>query len=296
MRRNPLIFDNRFDPEEARGSGSRVIASLTAPPKQRAQVARLADSPHTVRVILYDKFAEMYKSYTGVRLKRGQRTRDLDLAALSQPGCITLLISLAVGELDERSGDKHAHKTEGLARFSAFVLLHRLGDTIYPSVEGALFPSSRFSLDHGLRPSLDESDFYFPGEISSATRKLARNLRRGLRGEDTDLLHRYIVSHTNSQMSREGVFDEEYFQGEYGTYARAAGQCIADWVALSELPSARARPGRGEPWLLFPPKPGEYPPNIEKKLKKFSENINTYFPPFIQSLLDDLDGAVFRLY
>jgi hypothetical protein len=196
---------------------------------------------------------------------------------------------------DVRSYNKHAHKTEGLARYSAFALLHALGDTIYPSVEGALFPSSRFSLDYGLRPSLDDSDFYFPGEISSATRKLARNLRRGLRGEDTDLLHRYIVSHTNSHMSREGVFDEEYFQ-EYGTYARAAAQCIADWVALSELPSARARPGRGEPWLLFPPRPSEYPPNIEKKLKKFSENINTYFPPFIQSLLDDLDGAVFRLY
>ena len=58
---------------------------------------------------------------------------------------------------------------------------------------------------------------------------------------------------------------------------------------------ARARPGRGEPWHLFPPRPGEYPPDIKENQQKFSEAINADFPPFIQSLLDDLDGAVIRL-
>jgi hypothetical protein len=72
-------------------------------------------------------------------------------------------------------------------------------------------------------------------------------------------------------------------------------QCIADWVALSELPSARARPGRGEPWLLLPPKPGAFPPDVTEALQKFGDNVNTYFPAFAQSLLDDLDGAVFRI-
>lgn len=273
MRRNPLVFDNRFDPEGARRSGSRVVASLAAPPAQRAQVARLADSPHTFRVVLVDFMADY----------------DEGLATLSQPGCITLLLSLPeMADLDLRSRNKRLPKTAGLSRFSAFVLLHRMGDVLYPGIEGAVYPHFGLSLDRLVR-------LYFPGEISKATRELARNVvlgSRSMRGGDPrevyDLLRRYIMSHTNSQMSREAMHADD-------PYADAANQYIADWVALSELPSARARSGRGEPWLLFPPRPGEYPPDIEEKLKKFSEAINTYFPPFIQSLLDDLDGAVFRI-
>ena len=288
-RRNPLVFDNRFDPKAVRRSGSRVVASLVAPPAQRAQVERLADSPHTFRVVLVDEASDYYDNE--------------GLATLSQPGCITLLLSLSdMAELDLRSRNKRLPKTAGLSRFSAFVLLHRMGDVLYPGIEGAIYPHLSVSLNRlkrsGWSDSVSDRLLYFPGEISDATRERAReltlNTRLGLgslpRRDSAayDLLRRYIMSHTNSQMSREGLHAND-------TYADRANQHIADWVALSELPSARARSGRGEPWLLFPPRPGEYPPDTEKELQKFSEAINTYFPPFIQSLLDDLDGAVFRL-
>jgi hypothetical protein len=285
MRRNPLVFDNRFDPEGARRSGSRVVASLAAPPAQRAQVERLADSPHTFRVVLVDFMADYY---------------DEGLATLSQPGCITLLLSLPeMADLDLRSRNKSLPKTAGLSRFSAFVLLHRMGDVLYPALEGAVYPNFSISLDRLGRSDwsdvISPNRLYFPGEVSTATYERARRLiepKRMFRGGDLkdtyNLLRRYIMSHTNSQMSREAMHGDD-------SYADAANQYIADWVALSELPSARARSGRGEPWLLFPPRPGEYAPDIEEKLKKFSEAINTYFPAFVQSLLDDLDGAVFRL-
>ena len=71
-RRNPLVFDNRFDPKAVRRSGSRVVASLVAPPAQRAQVERLADSPHTFRVVLVDEASDYYDNE--------------GLATLSQPG------------------------------------------------------------------------------------------------------------------------------------------------------------------------------------------------------------------
>jgi hypothetical protein len=286
MRRNPLVFDNRFDPETVRRSGSRVVASLTAPPAQRAQVARLADSPHTFRVILLDSAGDYYDNEA--------------LATLSQPGCVTLLLSLAeMEDLDLRSRNKRLPKTAGLSRFSAFVLLHRLGDVLYPALEGVVYPHLTISLPRlvqsGWSDSISPDRVYFPGEISTVTRELARRLiepKRMFRSGDPqdtyNLLRRYIMSHTNSQMSREGLHSDD-------PYPDDAAQYIADWVALSEMPSARARPGRGEPWLLFPPKPGMYTPDIEEKLQKFSEAINADFPPFIQSLLDDLDGAVIRL-
>jgi hypothetical protein len=225
---------------------------------------------------------------------------DEGLATLSQPGCITLLLSLPeMADLDLRSRNKSLPKTAGLSRFSAFVLLHRMGDVLYPALEGAVYPHLSISLSRLGRSVwsdvINPNLLYFPGEVSTATYERARRLiepKRMFRGEDLkdtyNLLRRYIMSHTNSQMSREGLHADD-------RYPDAAAQYIADWLALSEMPLARARPGRGEPWLLFPPRPGEYAPDIEEKLKKFSEAINTYFPSFVQSLLDDLDGAVFRL-
>jgi hypothetical protein len=288
MRRNPLIFDNRFDPKEARGSGSRVVASLVAPSSQRVQVTRLADSPHTIRVILFDTKAWLSSSFYGKKRSPG------DLKSLSQPGCITLLIRLEDADtLDERSYDKSVLKTESLARYTAFAFLHSLGDQIYPNIEGLVFSDARRAVSF---PSSSNLKQHVPTDgWSKATEKLAKSLllkNKRLQGGDpqyTDVLRSYIMSHTNSQMSRDAMHAKDLSEDK-----NDVAQYIADWVALSELPSARARPGRGEPWLLFPPRQGEYPPNIEKKLKKFSENINTYFPPFIQSLLDDLDGAVFR--
>ena len=284
MHRNPLVFDNRFDPEGARRSGSRVVASLTAPPAQRAQVARLADSPHTFVVILLDEASEYYDGEA--------------LEPLSQSGCITLVLSLSeMKRLDFRSLNRSLPKSAGLSRFSAFVLLHRMGDVLYPGIRGTVFyPHEDLNIlkDEWNGPAATR--LYFPGEVSDETRYLASRVSEASRVAEVKRranggtsLASYIVAATNSQMAREGLYTT------FSDDRDRVDQYIADWVALSEMPSARARPGRSEPWLLFPPKPGMYTPEDEERLRQFSESINADFPPFIQSLLDDLDGAVMRL-
>jgi len=285
VHRNPLVFDNRFDPEGARRSGSRVVASLTAPPAQRAQVARLADSPHTFVVILLDEASEYYDGEA--------------LEPLSQSGCITLVLSLSeMKRLDFRSLNRSLPKSAGLSRFSAFVLLHRMGDVLYPGIRGTVFyPHEDLNIlkDEWNGPAATR--LYFPGEVSDETRYLASRVSEASRVAEVKRranggtsLASYIVAATNSQMAREGLHDPTVSDDR-----DRVDQYIADWVALSEMPSARARPGRSEPWLLFPPKPGMYTPEDEERLRQFSESINADFPPFIQSLLDDLDGAVIRL-
>ena len=286
MRRNPLIFDNRFASEPTkRYPRSRTVASLVAPPRQRAQVERLADSPHTFRMIVLDD------------------TEGLDLSSLSQPGGITLVTGLkltAEQEIGARSSEERFGRGARQSIYSAFTLLHRLGDALLPilldivtisRVAGAL--SSKLSLATFKQKRGPSA--YVPAEkISDTTLKLAAKVhaaafkasRNGVYG-----LERYIALHTNSHMSREGLLFNEPIMG----YFIDMTQCVADWVALSEMPSTRARPGRGEPWLLFPPKPREYPPEAARGFRAYAKAINTYFPPFIQSLLDDLDGAVIRI-
>jgi hypothetical protein len=271
MRRNPLTFDNRFDPEPmARYPRSRLVASIAAPPRQRAQVERLADSPHTFVVVVLDESVAKY----------ARRKQEF-----SRPNAITLLISLT--EMAE------ADVGGGLHLLSAFQYLHRLGDVLFASIEkvldGAPITSTRdFSTSTMLYAWVPDR------ALSPATKNRAEELGAIAEVVNADLVPRvpfyrlrqylrdYIETHTNSVMSRRGV------AGEYS-------QCVADWVALSELPSARARRGRNEPWLLFPPTPGKYPEQVEAMLRQYGEHINTYFPAFVKSLLDDLDGAVIRV-
>ena len=265
-RSNPLVFDNRFAPEPTkRYPRSRVVASMVAPPRQRVQMERLADSPHTFRVILTDEVP-----------RRG------NLAPYSEPGTIALIAGLDEYKVGGRS--------DGGNLFSAFTYLHRLGDQLMgfgvDSVMGGQAEAGLYRVFH------DDPDWpYIPSrrpspetlrlaEMLAETRYFGHHLWPRLPVEA------YVATHTNSDMARRGVVP-----ATEGGYL----QCLADWFALSELPAARARRGRGEPWLLFPPRSGEYAPEVERVLVRYADTINEYFPLFAQSLLDDLDGAVYRI-
>lgn len=296
MRRNPLVFDNRFalSPMK-RYPRSRTVASIVAPPRQRAQVERLADSPHTFRVILFDD------------------AFGLDLSSLSQPGCITLVTNLKSVATTESAAAKQAAeygKAAQLGTFSAFTFLHRLGDELLPILEPVVTGELGGYANNNALLVLKRDKrgrAYIPTKhLSKKTTELSKKVHAaalvnafdpqisaypglwaGANLEWTGGLTNYIVHHTNSHMAREGLlvrgltFDDLSME-----------QCLADWLALSEMPSARARPGRGEPWLLFPPAK-TWSPVVKKKIRAYVKTINTYFPLFAQSLLDDLDGAVF---
>jgi len=294
MRRNPLIFDNRFDPEPMkRYPRSRVVASIVAPPRQRAQVERLADSPHTFRVIVVDA------------------APDLDaaqLAQMSQPGSITLVVLLATTAGAESASviaAKQFGRGAQVGLYSAFTLLHRLGDVLLEVLASVvmgkdtsgLFTTYGFSV---FKTQRGASRMFIPAQhLSIKTMHLSDEIRRarfmkmGNRAPlwpSDETLANYIVHNTNSHMSREGIWfhkEESAFSPEFFDTVNMT-QCLADWLALSEMPSARARPGRGEPWLLFPPKTLR-----RKRIFDYVKIINAYFPAFAQSLLDDLDGSVF---
>jgi hypothetical protein len=290
-KKNPLTFDNRFEPEPmGRYPRSRAVASIVAPPRQRAQVERLADSPHTFRVLVLDRTINGYAE---------------DYAQFSQPGCITLLLGLQDAYQSDFASlypDQYTPVTGGVALYSAFTFLHRMGDLLSAGIETVLSGEAAAGVDYLMNTYADRMLSYVPRyrgkpppyvatEASRETRRLAEALARGkfecdgyTAEQQQNYLREYIASSTNSDMSRRGIVSRNNYN-----------QCIADWVALSEMPSARARLGRGEPWLLFPPKPGAFPPDVAKALRAFGDNVNTYFPAFVQSLLDDLDGAVFRI-
>ncbi len=264
---NPLVFDNRFGPDPmARYPRSRVVASIVAPPRQRAQVERLAESPHTFRVVVLDKRDPAEKT----------------LAAYSEPGTITLVTALDV------------YKVGGLAAganlFSAFTYLHRLGDQLVAFGVNVVLAGQP---ETGVLYTFSENQpsRYLPANRPSPeTMRLAERLAETwdfrFEGVSLSQMWQYVTTHTNSDMSRRGMVPAS--EGGYD-------QCVADWFALSELPAARARRGRGEPWLLFPPRPGEYGPEVERVLARYADTINEYFPAFAQSLFDDLDGAVYRI-
>jgi hypothetical protein len=236
---------------------------------------------------------------------------DLDtaqLAQMSQPGSITLVVLLTTAALAESASAisaKQFGKGAQLGLYSAFTFLHRLGDALLevlvPVVMGkdtsGLFTTYGFSKFKAQRGA---SRMFFPIQhLSAKAMELADEIRRARfmkMGNRTplwpsdELLANYIVHNTNSRMARERI----WFQNDQSTLSPEffdtvnMTQCLADWLALSEMPSARARPGRGEPWLLFPPKTLR-----GRKIFDYVEAINTYFPLFAQSLLDDLDGSVF---
>lgn len=272
--KNPLVFDNRFAPEPmVRYPRSRLVASVAAPPRQRAQIERLADSPHTFVVVVLD-------GPTGQYSRRMQE--------FARPNAITLLTSLSEMAEGDFGGPGAANHL-----LSAFQYLHRLGDVLFPDIEKAL-NGHMGTTPRDFMATRTYAAWMPDRKLSLATRRRAEELGAAHLAIYEELVPRvpmykmdqyvrdYIATHTNSYMSRRGV-EIDYTQ------------CVADWVALSELPSARARRGRNEPWLLLPPTPGKYPKHVEEVLHQYGDQINEYFPAFVQALLDDLDGSVFRI-
>ena len=225
MRRNPLSYENRFEPEPMkRYPRSRLVASLSAPPRQRAQEARMVESPHRFRVVVLDETPRC-------RGKDGWEEHDALTRSLRKPGTITLVTDLK----------SHNRSTERINIYSAFTFLHRLGDVLVTPLYGIM---------HGYAGDLSWASRVAEGrpeKLSSAsTERAHERLVQAFREngvdpakfEDSDweLISRYVVTHTNSDMHRRGRVKPT-----------DSPQSFADWVALTEMPSARARQGRGEP-------------------------------------------------
>ncbi len=283
---NPLSYDNRFDPEPMkRYPRSRLVASLAAPPRQKAQVERMVSSPHTFRVVVL----EDNKTLCVDRYRRREEHIEV-LRSLAKPGVITLVTDLRNNNV----------KAEGVLHlYSAFSFVHRLGDFLVNKI-GDMFGGRRLGTTLWDVFSERASDSYIARGITDETvraytlltealaasgiRNLTKNdwqLRPGSPFSGEYKLRRFIVTHTNSDMHRKRKVKPAFWE-----------QSVADWVALSEMPSARARKGRGEPWLLIPPLPGEYDEEDEEILTKWAEAINTFFPPFAQAVLTNLEGSV----
>ena len=290
MRRNPLSYENRFEPEPMkRYPRSRLVASLTAPPRQRAQEARMVESPHRFRVIVVEHSEMLCKDGYYDTADNAERTAAM--RALMKPGVITLITDLKNNNVN----------AEGLLHiYSAFTFVHRLGDKavihireIVKGSGGRISPWAVYenSYDRVLGKAIS------PQTTAAYSRLLRAIDESGIRNMMKDdwkrpydpnngenKLFSYIRSHTNSDMARKGKIKRTEWD-----------QAVADWIALTEMPSARARTGRGEPWLVVPPKPGEYAPEDEEILSAWANAINTYFPPFAQSMLSDFEGSVFDI-
>ena len=288
MRHNPLSYENRFEPEPMkRYPRSRLVASLSAPPRQRAQEARMVESPHRFRVVVL----EDNKTMCAVSDTRDGAHVEL-MRSLAKPGVVTLLTDLKNNNVS----------AEGLLHiYSAFTFVHRLGDFIgafiFPmfGVEPYTHPTSVYDIFNERHSDAFVARSAEPQTVSAyyaLSRAIGDSGVRALTSNDwkrhpddplsgRNILRRFIVTHTNSDMHRKGKVKPAFWS-----------QSVADWVALSEMPSARARKGRGEPCLLYPPRPGEYDPEVEAVLAAYAEAVNTFFPAFAQAALTNLEGSV----
>jgi len=282
VRRNPITFDNRFAPAPLkRYPRSRAVASIVAAPRQRAQVERLAESPHTFRVIVLDE------PLFGLGAAMDN----------AKPGSITLPISLKSVEEAEEDARVEGVPSGKVGLFSAFTFLHRVGDALFPVIYNVIEKGDVRGLVDGTWEDDIGGAYFLPEShsISKRTLALARKVAKAAAVpiDDSYLTYEYVATHTNSHISRSGFLERGWGDNPENFLDDDFSQCVADWVALSEMPSARARPGRGEPWLLFPPQDSTHPD--AKLLRRYADIINKHFPPFIQSLLDDLEGAVFLI-
>jgi hypothetical protein len=111
MRRNPLIFDNRFEVtpevrESIRVTKDRAKASILSPAKQRAIEQATINSPHNFRVVI------------------GSWREDLRV-----PGVLTLdVMRNSLTRLVSR--DEETFKPDRMSVFTAFTYLHRFGDRV----------------------------------------------------------------------------------------------------------------------------------------------------------------------
>ena len=238
-RRNPLTFDNRVPltpelRESIRASKARVAASVLSPAKHRAIEEATANSPHNFRVVI--KPPQPRRTYDDDDFRLNQERLWSDVV---RPYAVTL-----VSTWDERAiraeGEPDPFMSTAKARqggiFTAFTYLHRLGDSIASwlflpwvfdkddliSVVGrGYLPDLNASLEVAAKRADVARVVDMARDNNALLHRVAEDIKRyDSRGEY--LVLRYIETHVNSKMVREG-------------YSSEIGQSLADLFPLCEF-------------------------------------------------------------
>lgn len=287
-RRNPLTFDNRFEVtpevrESIRVDRDRAKASILSPAKQRAIEQATVDSPHNFRVLLGGWRREAYA-----------------------PGMVTLHMAKH-SLMRSVSFEGDAKKSESVSIFTAFTYLHRFGDRVLDDLSISYGGRDRDFLEDEVLRFLRLVLYGDPSSLGQAGGKaanLARLLKacRDVHAEAREmieshadsvssgntygsavLVNRYINSHVNSKMVREG-------------YSSNHSQALADLFPLCELtPPSRTlflpfdaqRMGRETFW--------EVSAQQAETLTEYGEKMNVRFRAFYNALVPALYGGVVEI-
>ena len=308
-RNNPIVFDDRFEMtpelrESIRVTKDRSLASALAPATHRAIERETASSPHNFRVVIvprpsvpagasYAEFAATHRAWE--RKLKSQPTRK----------AVTLLFapsSLASGPDTPRSSKA------GL--FSAFTYLHRLGDQLADPLfradadflrdqrnENALPLSLRrgypldeiYSDEVAVANIVSKKGMRSAVEKAYANRKIFEQFDYVVQEEDEGRrdLHRYIETHINSKMVREG-------------YSSDFNQSLADLFPLCEftppsrplfLPFDKARMSvtHRSAWDR------NYPKAVVDACNAYGAEMNVRFRDLYNTLIPALYGSVWNI-
>ena len=296
-RRNPLTFDNRIPltpelRESIRASKARVAASVLSPAKHRAIEAATANSPHNFRIVISPHY----------------RTSDDDLWLANRerlwqdvvrPNAVTLVSEWSARDvLAEAQLFKRTEKAEQGGVFTAFTYLHRLGDNIASSLflpwvfnkDDLISTLGRgyfLHLTDALEVTAQRADVAEIIELVRDNNALLHRVANSVT-DGKDLLIRYIETHVNSKMVREG-------------YSSEIGQSLADLFPLCEftppsrplfLPFDRARMSMAYPRLYRDYWEGDYSASAVDACNYYGEEMNVRFRALYNTLIPALYGTV----
>lgn len=253
-RRNPMTFDNRFKvtPEvqkSIRTTKDRSLASALSTATHRAIERETAASPHNFCVVVVPKpELRSFVSYSDYNAADGAWRKELQLS-LPRPEAVTLVF--AVRNLGAAAGTPK-HLKAGI--FSAFTYLHRLGDKLayglflandtsfadlvgpnersLPLLLSQGYPinenpeeqqfGTRYQEDLAIERILRKKGIRDAVDKANADRELYERLAKSVSEGDKGALYRYIGTHVNSKMVREG-------------YSNEFSQSLADLFPLCEF-------------------------------------------------------------
>lgn len=285
LTRNPLTFDNRFEVtpkvrESIRVTKDRVLASVLSPAKHRAIEAATANSPHNFRVLLGGWRREAYA-----------------------PGIVTL--RMTEHSLVPTASFESAKKSESVSIFTAFTYLHRFGDRVLDDLSISYGSTDPDFLEEQVLRFLRIVLYGDPHSLGQAGGKAA-HLARLLKAcrdafveaherieshpdsvslgfintyGSVGFVQRYINTHVNSKMVREG-------------YSSSYSQALADLFPLCEL-TPPSRP-------LFLPFDAQrmgwkVSAQQAETLTKYGEAMNVRFRVFYNALVPALYGGVVEI-
>jgi len=300
MRRNPLIFDNRFEVtpevrESIRASKARVAASVLSPAKHRAIEVATAKSPHNFRIVISPHYRTS-DDYLWL-VNRERLWRDV-----VRPNAVTLVSEWDARDvLAEAQPLNRTEKAQQGGIFTAFTYLHRLGDNIASSLflpwvfseDNLLSTLGRgYLLDYtdALEVAAQRADVARVVEMARENNALLHRVAADIKRYDSSggyVLLRYIETHVNSKMVREG-------------YSSDINQSLSDLFPLCELtpPSrplflpfdeasmAMAHPRSNERWNKV------YPAEVAEACSAYGEEMNVRFRDLYNTLIPALYGTV----